>query len=361
MVDLYDIKEDWGDVKKRWEAWWSSDIYDRPLLLIPTAKRAREIPPELEGFRTEETDMLRKWTDASYLIQRTLMESYGTFYGGEAIPVFNHNWAVGHAVALGCVPHFAQDTIWTDPLPVEPGRDYPEIVFDEGNEWWKLILEVTEKVCVASERRYFVMPMWGNNPGDNLLMCRGSQTLMFDLLEDPGWVKGAVELVTGAFQRQIAALRELTPLTGLEGGVNYVGCWSPGKTLGFDCDLSCMISPGLFREVFLEPLVDTMRTVDHRIYHLDGTVALHQLDTLLSVDEITAFQWVPGAGREKIMQWTPLINKMQASGKSVLVYTSPDEVLPLLKEVSPEGLCIQTYTSGEDEAKKLIDSVSALF
>lgn len=51
-----------------------------------------------------------------------------------------------------------------------------------------------------------------------------------------------------------------------------------GATPGFDCDISCNISPQQFEDLLLPPLIETMRTVDRRIYHLDGSVAFAASD-----------------------------------------------------------------------------------
>jgi len=115
-----------------------------------------------------------------------------------------------------------------------------------------------------------------------------------------------------------------------------------------------MLSPRQFEDLFLPPLVETMRAVDHRIYHLDGVVALHHLDLLLSVPEIDAIQWVPGDGREDILQWIPLIRRIQRAGKSVLVYAAARDVPALLREVPARGLCIGTRCASEQEARELL-------
>jgi len=124
-MTLYDIKEDWDIVKKRWEAWWNFDIYDRPLLMVTSAKSNPARLPELENFRYEETDFERIYTDPEYLISKTLFEVCNTFYGGESIPVMQHGWSVGHALTFGCKPNFAKDTIWTDTVPIKKGEEYP--------------------------------------------------------------------------------------------------------------------------------------------------------------------------------------------------------------------------------------------
>jgi hypothetical protein len=128
--------------------------------------------------------------------------------------------------------------------------------------------------------------------------------------------------------------------------------------MGFDCDISCMLSPRQFEELFLPPLIETMHMVDHRIYHLDGTVALQHLDRLLDVPEIQAIQWVPGDGHEAVLQWVPLIRRIQKAGKGVQVCARPEDVPGLLNEVSARGLCIVTTCDSEQEARDLLDVAS---
>ena len=99
-----------------------------------------------------------------------------------------------------------------------------------------------------------------------------------------------------------------------------------------------------------------MHTVDHRIYHLDGVVALQHLPTLLALPELHAIQWLPGAGREEIAQWIPLIQRVQAAGKGIAVYVQPAEIPRLRHECRPEGLLINTTCQSEDEARRLLDT-----
>jgi hypothetical protein len=220
----------------------------------------------------------------------------------------------------------------------------------------------TREASVQSRGRYFVMPVWGNHAADTLALVRGSETLMRDIAEHRDWVRRAVRRMSEILIEQIAELWEMvTPaLTGLEGSVNYVSLWSPGLTLGFDCDVSCMFSVRDFEELFLPPLVETMRTVDHCIYHLDGPGAIHHLELLLEVPEIDAIQWVPGDGQPGIMHWVPLIRRVQEKRKAIAVYARPEEVAPLLDAVRPEGLFIGTTCETEEEAASLLERITAL-
>ena len=361
-MNFYDVKGDWGEVKKRWEAWWAFEMHDRPLVCVTAPKKNPELPPELEGFEYEEKDFARKWTDIDYLTQKRLFEFYQTHYGGESVPVLSYGASVGHALTFGCEPIFARDTIWAKPLPVKEGAKYPELHFDENSYWWRKYQETVEKTAQSSGQRYFCSAKLGNQAGDNLSLCRGNENLLYDLAENPEWVRQSVKYVSDVLIGQFEALYKLTALTGLEGYVNTLACWSPGKTNEFDTDFSCMISPQDFKEIFLPPLIETMHTTEHRIYHLDGIMAMrNHLDTLLSVDELHAIQWVPGDGHWEPMQWVPLLKKIQAKKKSVWCAAPAGAVVPLIKELRGEGLCICTGAASEDEADRLIEDVEKLY
>ncbi|MFZ4397959.1 MAG: hypothetical protein ACOYOU_20295 [Kiritimatiellia bacterium] len=100
---------------------------------------------------------------------------------------------------------------------------------------------------------------------------------------------------------------------------------------------------------------------EDRIYHLDGTVALQHLDTLLAVPEFQAIQWVPGAGHSgAILQWVPVIRRIQQAGKAVQVFCGAHEIPALLEQVSARGLCICTGCGSEAEARELERQVARL-
>jgi len=353
------IKEDWETVKTRLTHWWANELYDRAVLIVG-APKAGVLPaaPWPRGGVTPEV----YWSDTDYNIWRVEEAIRTTYYGGEAMPAFCHGmgWSVGHAMLFGCEPKYSPSTVWTDPLPA--GADgYPPIRFHREGRWWKWLRDATLQAAQASRGRWFVYPAWGNEAGDILSLIRGDMNLLVDVAENPAWVRRAVKQVSDSL---IEAFEELWPMvdekvTGLEGSMAGA-IWSPGRGKEFSCDISCNLSPKQFEELFLPAHIETMRTVDHRYYHLDGTVALHHLDLLLSVPEIHAIQWVPGSGREAILQWVPLIRRIQQAGKAVQIFCQAREVAPLLNEVSARGLCIVTGCGTETEARELERQVAKL-
>ncbi|MBC7960553.1 MAG: hypothetical protein H7X94_11840, partial [Vallitaleaceae bacterium] len=81
-------------------------------------------------------------------------------------------------------------------------------------------------------------------------------------------------------------------------------------------------------------------------------------DSILSVPEINAIQWVQGVGTDlPIMQWIPFIKKIQASGKSLVVDLHPSELEAFIGEMSPEGLMLCMNSSDEEEQQKILKRV----
>jgi len=345
--------EDWPLARKRWEAWWHGDLFDRVVTCIAAPREGVKPAP------VPESNPETQWMDADFMIRRTREEIRTTWYGGERVPLFWHNWSVGHALMFGCRPHFTPDTVWADPAPAA-ANGYPSFDGWERHPHWAWLVRATEQAVAASRGEYFVMPMWGNHAVDNLAVVRGAEQLAIDVAENPGWVADAVERLSGILMEQFDRLWQIVRPPGREtdGSVNYCGCWSPAKTMGFDCDFSCMVSPDAFRRLFLPPLLQTMHTVDHRIYHLDGVCALQHLDTLLELPEIHAIQWVPGAGREAILQWVPMLQRIQAKGKALHLSVAPQEIEPLLRTLRPQGLCLCTYTASESEGRRLLKQIT---
>jgi hypothetical protein len=184
---------------------------------------------------------------------------------------------------------------------------------------------------------------------------------MLDVAQDPDWVKWAVKQTSEVLLEVYDTLRPLTreSITGVQGSCEARG-WSAGDVMEVNCDVACMISPAAFDSLFLPPLIETMRTVDKVIYELDGPGVIKHLDTLLSVPEIDAFYWTPGAGRVGILRWVPLIKRILGAGKCLQVHPEPEEVESLLREVPWEGLLISASCETEQEARELVRLVARL-
>ncbi len=69
------------------------------------------------------------------------------------------------------------------------------------------------------------------------------------------------------------------------------------------CDFANLISPAMVRQFGLPILQRKVRTMTHNVFHVDDKRIARHLDTILSVPEVHAIQWVQGVGDDQpIMQ-----------------------------------------------------------
>jgi hypothetical protein len=85
-------------------------------------------------------------------------------------------------------------------------------------------------------------------------------------------------------------------------------------------DFSIMISTTMFEDIFLPGLIRECQFLDRSIYHLDGPGALRHLDCILSIPELDALQYVPGAINEGCHKWVEVYHKAQSAGKAIEVF-----------------------------------------
>jgi hypothetical protein len=91
------------------------------------------------------------------------------------------------------------------------------------------------------------------------------------------------------------------------------------------------------------------------VYHVDGRGVARHLDHILAVPQINGIQWVQEMGEARpIMQWVPLIKKIQAAGKGVIVDLQPDELEPFLDAVKPQGIFLWVGTEDEEEQRAIL-------
>ena len=119
----------------------------------------------------------------------------------------------------------------------------------------------------------------------------------------------------------------------LRGAKMPITSWLPlihtGKYYIVSCDFSCMISPQMFEEFIMPILVEECRFLERSIYHLDGPGALKHLDMILSIPELDAAQWVPGAGNEGYARWVEVYQR--SSGLAKDAGTSMSRAAPALR------------------------------
>jgi hypothetical protein len=318
---------DWWNHKGLVVSTWGAHCKARtPHAVVPAeaSRNTRDVPQhELPRFHCENVE----WRAETAWRHFAQMD-----YGLDIVPIAGSCIGPGSlALALGCEPGFSPETVWFDPAwkDIADARDIPPIRFNPDARWWKIHeAQIRAHNRLANGAYLTSIPDLVENV-DILSALRDPQTLMVDMLENPGWVEASVMDINRAWFEAFDRLHALAK--GPDGGNAWCAfnIWGPGKTAKVQCDACSM-------------------------YHLDGTQCVRHLDALLSIGALDAIQWTPqeGPGREPTWheRWHPLYKRVLDAGKSVQILGVPVEKMDyVLNAVGARGVFLGIACGGAAE------------
>ena len=353
-------KPDWDRVQERYEAYWHGEIIDRPLVQI----RAPVPEPTPSDEPAGEHDLVDWYTNPERVIPRLGQQVDNIYWCGDAFP---HVFPVAtrlvaiEAAYLGCPYHIhpANRVAWIEPI-VDDWEDLPNLEADEDNFWWKATATLLELGAQQGVGRYHVGIPDMQGGGQIAFMLRGQQRMAVDLYDYPEQVKHLVRKVNEAWHYYYKRCYEIIH-RWQEGHLDFLSVYSSRPAVAVECDASAMISPKMFQEFFLGALEQQTEWVERTIYHLDGPNQLVHLNEFLALPKLDGIQWGPGAGGGRMSDWIPLLKQIQDSGRLLRLSASPEEVVPLLRELKPEGVLLTTSCPSVAEADALLAEVNRMF
>ena len=231
---------------------------------------------------------------------------------------------------------------------------FEKLKLDTDNEYFRKLEEVTGFALEQSSGK-FLVGYTDLHPGlDCVAAWRDPQQLCFDMIDNPEKVHELAQLAIADFEfiydhfdNMLKAHNQLS--------VSWMGIPSFGRMHIPSCDFSTMISPAFFDEFGLPILQSEVQTMTHNIFHVDGKGVARHLESILSVPQIHAVQWVQGVGDDlPIMQWTPFLKDLQAQGVPVIVDLNKNELDALMAEMNPQGLFLWIATDNEEEEIEIL-------
>jgi hypothetical protein len=367
-----EYKEDWLEAKQNIEAFWNGDDIGRPLAAVFAPRTTNSVVfPELQhGPWTGSLDSIpdsdtkaieRWWRDPEENLRRMLHWFENTYFGGECVPATYVNWGASAAAAFfGSRPTFNRRSAWYGRC-IDNWDNWNWTFVKETNEWWNNILDIVKHLNSNAKGRYFVgMPEFGN-AADNLSLMRGMDNLAMDCYDDPEAIERAINFMDTWWVRLHEELYQLTAHTNDEGGVlPWMSLWAPGRIDQLACDFSSILSPQMFRELFVPDIKKIGSWTEYGMYHLDGPDCIrNHLDTLLEIDCIKAIEFTPGAGFSPTLteEYIPKYRKILESGKRLYLLANPDEVEPLCRLLSSKGLFLSTFAESREQADQTIENM----
>ena len=350
-MDSLLYKEDWGEAQERYKAWWAHENIGRCGLWV-TAPRA-DAPDEPKPEEPKDPEV--KWRDLDYWARRMEWNFRRTFYGGEAVPIWNFGYPGRESIGafLGCPITLGPDTGWVDPILTGDNLDVSALKIDPGNPWWKFTLNALKFGAEQCRGKALLSTGAFGGCGDTLAWLRGTEPLLFDVIERPDEVSAAEERLMDMWFEVFQAFNSITrPVTG--GSAGWFSLWSPGKFYAVQNDFSFNIGPDTFRQVFLPVIRRHTEFLDNSIYHVDGVDAFRHVEALCELPRLQALQILPGAGKPSPLHYLDVLRKVQAAGKNLHISIPCGEVETALRELSARGLFIATSCQTEAEARDLL-------
>jgi hypothetical protein len=331
-------KDNWDEAFYHYRQWWQRQGF---VLAIWSSVPSRR--PHAQASDPGPTHSLeQRYTDPVWrarAMRRSLSRQY---FGADSLPLASTDIGPGSlATMIGSEPGLAEDTVWFNPCIAEP-ESAPPTTFSPENRWWRVHEAIIREQVAQARQDYLVgCPDLVENI-DILASLRGSQELLYDLIERPGWVLERLAQINQAF---FAAYQRIYDLIKLPDGSSAFGAfalWGPGKTVKVQCDACAMFSPAMFAQFVVPSLTEQCEWLDRSMYHLDGSQCIVQLDHLLAIDALDAIEFTPEAGRQphgSDPTWWPLYRRILQADKAVqVVGVKQAEVLPLLDALGPRGL-----------------------
>lgn len=340
-------KPDFEQAMERVEAWFNHEMLDRPPVRF--SQTNAQFNTESESAVRRWASLKERWFDAEYQVDTFLQSIEGHTFYGETFPVFSPNLGPNvYAAYHGAELEYAEVTSWVDHC-IHDWDDIERLKFSRDNEYFRGIEELTRVALEKCAGKFMVGYTDLHGSLDCVADWRGQQSLCLDLVDAPDKVHQMLGIANANFLPVFDYYDEVLKAHG-QLSVTWMNIPSRGKMHIPSCDFTSMISTRDFCQFYLPSMVTEVRHMTHNIFHVDGRGVLRHLDQILAVPEVHAIQWVQGVGDDlPILQWLPVIKKIQAAGRGVVVDLQLDELEPFIQAMEPDNLFICVPAEEKDQ------------
>ena len=137
--------------------------------------------------------------------------------------------------------------------------------------------------------------------------------------------------------------------------IGFYHVWAPGKSLWFQDDIGALLSPGLYRDFFLENEKKICAQYDYTLMHLHPS-AFHLLDDILTNENLKAVEVNKDVGGPDIAGMINRLKKVQEKGRCLVIWGSltEDEIRLIFDKLEPKGIFLNIIQPEFQKAKKII-------
>ncbi|MGN1069251.1 MAG: hypothetical protein ACI4P5_02455 [Candidatus Fimadaptatus sp.] len=327
-------KPDYEKTHARFDAFWNREIIDRPPVSIALGKEGAKVDLPPKAYACERD----RWLDIDRRVDELDAHMAATDYTYDSLPIAFPNLGPEIFSAwCGCGYQFGESTTWSEPAIEDWERDFDKTRLDVNHPLFLKMVEFTQKLIERGKGRFIVGLTDLHPGGDHLAALRDPQNLAIDMIENPEWVKRALERSMPEYYAAYGIFYNMLHQAGMP-TTSWTSIINDGTFYIPSNDFSCMISKRMFDEVFLPGIQQECRFYERSLYHLDGPGALRHLDSLLEIPELDAIQWVCGAGNEGYHRWVEVYQKIQQAHKGIQMICDIRDLDLIFETLRPEGV-----------------------
>ena len=182
---------------------------------------------------------------------------------------------------------------------------------------------------------------------DILVAALSAETTILGLVSQPGVfggiIQGLADMIAFVIGKELEAIRRFHG-----GHIVQRGLWAPGTLCMTQEDAAGLLNPDLFRDLVLPAQESIWDRFEYSIFHTHTTALRVMIDGLVASDKIKCVDCTVEAGGPDITTILPMLDRLQDSGKAVLVASAaltPQQTRLLVDQLRPEGLAFLISTA----------------
>ena len=336
---------DFEKISGNFEKFWNHEYFGRCAIRLTAPKKPVKLPEH-----SDNEDIMKYWCDGEFLLNRSRILSENNYYLGEAFPFFFLNFGAGGNAGYfkNARYQFTDRTVWFFPID-----ENEKLVFSKDTYLYKATINLA-KYFVENSNDEFIIGMPGCSSNiDALAHLRGSEQVLLNMIDNPGLLKEELEIIQQSWLAIVNDIFAITKKNNHGGGSTWMGTWAKGLHAQLQSDISVMLSPQQFAEFVYPDLNRQCEILEYPNYHLDGLEQLRHLDKLVSIKNLRLIQYTFCDGQPSPVEQIPALQRIQKTGKLLLLMVPPQYVKPLLENLSAKGLFITTACRNPEEADGL--------
>lgn len=341
-------RKDWKSLYERFDAWWKFENTDRPLMWITApgnqdAERLDDPGPEPGADPVEDAKINPRRADVW-----TRNGAARTEFLAEAYPCASLNFGPGAmAMFLGCRPEFTPSTVWYNPLFEDP-KELRSLVTRRDNEYFRKATEGYIALRALAKDDYLTVIPDIIDSMDTISAILGPENLLYAIMDNPEDILAGSGILDDIYFDYYDMFRDITVNDDGIMGVQAFQVIGP-RVAKLQCDFCAMISPSMFDEFIAPSLRKYCSRLGHALYHIDGEGEMCHVDTMVGIDGLDAFQWIPQGATTGTSftdpKFYPMFDRIHGAGKGLYLSINrggpddwADETERLVKRYGTRGM-----------------------